>query len=180
MPTIVKGLGTAHFAVLMLFLTSLVLLTSLGFGLSSGGVRSLGAALHTEGLPILREIVRELWSVYFILGISAGCILLLFRQTLWEMLGLEVMLASVVGSYALLISVFFGFCSLACTAVFRATESFLSLTVIQVFLVRSVGWGWLFAPGLAGDWIELCCGGRRWVRFPFSHWLGGLVTLSVG
>lgn len=48
-PTIVRGFGAAHFGILTLFLTSLVLLISFDFGLSAGGVRSLGAAFHAGG-----------------------------------------------------------------------------------------------------------------------------------
>lgn len=132
-PTIVRGFGAAHFGVLMLFLTSLVLLTSFDCGLSAGGVRSLGAALHTGGQQKLREIVPELWSAYLLLGLSSALILLVFRQVLWELLGLKTVLAVGVGSYALPLSVFFGFCSMACTALFRAKEHLVRLTAIQVF-----------------------------------------------
>lgn len=183
-PTIIRGLGAAHFGVLTLFLTSLVLLTSFDFGLSAGGVRSLGAAFHAGGQNKLREIALEMWSAYFLLGLSSALILLIFRQTLWEILGLEAVLAAGVGSYALPLAVFFGFCSMACTAIFRAKESFVRLTAIQVFygaaswlgvaVCARLGWGldwallWWAAMGAASFftlawWADRLTGGLIWL-----------------
>jgi len=183
-PTIVRGFGAAHFGVLTLFLTSLVLLTSFDFGLSAGGVRSLGSALHAGGQQKLREIVQELWSAYFFLGLSSALILLIFRQASWEIFGLEAVLAAGFGSYALPLSVFFGFCSMACTAVFRAKESFVRLTVIQVFY-GTASWLGVAACARLGwmlDWALLWWAAMGAASFVTLAWradrlAGGLVWL---
>jgi O-antigen/teichoic acid export membrane protein len=156
-PYLVRGLGVAQFGVLTLFVTAVALLTSFDFGLAAGGVRSLGESLHSKGPRNFRAVARELWSAYLSLGITFAIVLFLSRQWLVEISGLDSVLASGWGSYALPVTIFFGFCSLACSSVPRAMEAFRGLTVIQVLTGSStwIGSAILVGQGLGLDLVLL-------------------------
>lgn len=190
-PSIVRGLGAEHFGVLTLFLTALILLTSFDFGLSAGGVRCLGAALHAGGRPKMRLVAGELWSAYFILALVLATLLIVFRESVFLLLGIEVSLAKGVGSFALPVAVFFGFCSMALAAIPKAMENFVGLTAIQVFFGTAswigiafgvhLGWGldwallWWAAMGAAtflalALWTMHLAGGLAWLpRWHFEE-----------
>jgi O-antigen/teichoic acid export membrane protein len=156
-PYLVRGLGVSQFGVLTLFVTAVTLFTSFDFGLGAGGVRALGESLHSRSVGHFRAVVREMWSAYLIIGFAFSALLYLARNWLFEIAGLEPGLMGGWLALALPISIFFGFCSSAFSAVPRAMEAFRGLTVIQVLggSATWIGAAILVGQGLGLDWVLL-------------------------
>jgi O-antigen/teichoic acid export membrane protein len=151
-PFLVHRLGAGTYGALMLCLSITSLLGSLDFGLSAGGVRAQGNALHHSDTSAVIRLHQELWSLFLYLGLALMTIVWIASPQIVRLIEMdqaatpsEAVIAVRIASVSLLIALL----TAAVSILPRALEQFPSIVMIQV--VSGIAfWGGAVALVISG------------------------------